>query len=99
VSNRRRNPQKPTPRLGQIVVTKNALNHLGLAQVYAALGRHSKGDWGELKEHDRRANEQALKEGGRLLSVYWSKEDVKFYVITEADRSATTVLLAEEYRG
>lgn len=59
--------------------------------------RHHGGDWGEVCEDDAQANEDALTDGSRLLSVYFTKKDTKLYVITEADRSATTVLLADEY--
>ena len=62
-----------------------------------ALSRHVKGDWGELDEDDRQGNERSLREGYRLLSSYTSKSGTKFWIITEADRSVTTVLLPEDY--
>ena len=55
------------------------------------------GDWGELCEEDRQENEFSLREGFRLLSAYTSAQGEKFWVITERDRSVTTVLLPEEY--
>jgi hypothetical protein len=55
------------------------------------------GDWGELDEEDLAANERALIDGSRLFSIYYSSSYVKFYVITEWDRSVTTVLLPHEY--
>ncbi len=58
---------------------------------------HIVGDWGDVDEHDRAQNERALQEGTRLLSVYRSTGGVKFWIITEADRSVTTVLLPEDY--
>ncbi len=61
------------------------------------LRRHANGDWGDLSPDDRRANEQALKTGARVFSVYDLKSGVKLWVITEADRSSTTILLPEEY--
>ena len=60
------------------------------------LNRHHCGDWGNLGEDDKRANDLDLKDGGRLLSRY----DIaagSFYVITEWDRSVTTLMLREEY--
>lgn len=59
--------------------------------------RHFVGDWGELERHDVRENELGLKEGHRLFSVYHIKDGTKIYIITEADRSSTTILLPEEY--
>ena len=63
--------------------------------VQAALRRHESGDWGTLCDEDREANDVAVREQLRLVSVYHS-DGSKFYVITEWDRSATTVLLPEE---
>ena len=93
------NGGKPAPKfpMGQILITRNALNRIGLEESAKGLARHAVGDWGEIKEFDHRANETALRERHRLLSVYWTAEDVKFYIITEADRSYTTVLLPEDY--
>jgi hypothetical protein len=67
------------------------------AQGITAFTRHVRGDWGDVDDEDWEANERALMEGTRLLSVYRSAEGVKFWVITEWDRSLTTVLLPEEY--
>lgn len=64
---------------------------------YRALKRHERGDWGDLCAEDMETNERALQNGGRLFSRYHDGMSVKFYVITEADRSATTVLLPEDY--
>ncbi len=83
--------------LGQIVITSNALATLSHDDILPALGRHVLGDWGELDEEDKRANDRALLSGSRLLSAYRSAQDVKFWIITEADRSVTTVLLPEDY--
>ena len=84
-------------RLGRIVATPNALAHLAQADILEAIKRHQAGDWGELDEHDRQANDRALKDGTRLLSVYQSANGIRFWVITEADRSATTLLMPEDY--
>ena len=83
--------------LGQTVITRNAQNTLHPADIPIALGRHAAGDWGDVDDHDRRENELSLEKGFRLLSVYKDRNDVKFWIITEADRSATTVLLPEDY--
>ncbi len=83
--------------LGRLVITRGALAALNAGDVVLALDRHAAGDWGDLCPEDREANERALREGGRFFSVYRTRDDVKFYIITEHDRSATTVLLPEEY--
>ena len=83
--------------LGQTVITPTALGQLTQADVLRALTRHVAGDWGDVVPEDREANEQAITASARLLSVYRSASGVKFWVITEWDRSATTVLLPEDY--
>ena len=82
--------------LGQVVITKSALGTLSKDAVYAALARHQNGDWGDVGAEDQQANDLALKDGSRILSVY-TAADTKFWIITEADRSVTTVLLPEDY--
>lgn len=64
--------------------------------VHSSLARHAKGDWGDLCEEDKRENELSLRKGFRLLSAYKNDEH-KIWIITEADRSVTTVLFPEEY--
>ena len=83
--------------LGQLVATPNALNAIPNDEILAALSRHVRGEWGDLDAHDLAANESALKNGGRLFSEYHSKGNVTFWIITEWDRSATTILLPEDY--
>lgn len=83
--------------LGQTVVTANALEHLTQDDVLGALKRHAVGDWGEVGAEDRQENELSLRAGYRLLSVYRSAAGETFWIITEADRSATTVLMPEDY--
>ena len=83
--------------LGQVVATAAASATLNAGDIRACLDRHHAGDWGELEEHDRLQNELALTKGFRLFSVYRDRGGTKFYVITEADRSVTTVLLPEDY--
>ena len=85
--------------LGHIVATPGALRALlesdENASVY--LSRHVSGDWGELCPEDKASNDQALVDGTRLLSAYTLQSGVRIWIITESDRSATTVLLPEEY--
>jgi hypothetical protein len=83
--------------LGQIVATPNALNSVSQPEIMAALQRHVRGDWGNLDAEDMQANDQALRSGGRLLSSYLTGQNCKFWIITEHDRSVTTVLLPEDY--
>lgn len=83
--------------MGRLVATPNALEHIPNPDIMAALQRHLTGDWGDVDDHDREENVLSLKAGFRLLSVYRSAKGVKFWIITEADRSATTVLLPEDY--
>ena len=83
--------------LGRTVITRGALDTLDGEEVLAGIARHAKGDWGDLCSEDREANNDALQTGARLLSAYHTGGGRKFWVITEADRSVTTVLLPEEY--
>ncbi len=83
--------------LGRLLVTPGALASIPAEEIGAALRRHASGDWGEACPEDRDENELSLNEGYRLLSVYRSVAEVKFWIITEADRSSTTVLLPDEY--
>lgn len=88
---------KPKFRLGQIVATPNALGRLNQEDMHLAIQRHARGEWGDVSSRDREENELALVEGLRLFSVYYDRRGVKFWIITEADRLATTVLLPEDY--
>ena len=82
--------------LGQVVTTANASLRLSTEEVFTALSRHAAGDWGDLCPEDTVANDTALQQGDRLFSAYGQGEN-RFWVITEADRSVTTVLLPEDY--
>jgi hypothetical protein len=84
-------------RLGRIVATPHALAKLTQPDILLAIQRHQAGDWGDISPEDARENELSLQEGFRLLSVYHSSAGVKFWLITEADRSVTTVLLPQDY--
>jgi hypothetical protein len=87
---------RPRFPLGEVVITANAAQHLDTVAVNEALGRHAAGDWGDIPPEDACENEYSLKEGFRLLSAYGTGQR-RFWVITEADRSATTVLMPEDY--
>lgn len=92
-------PEGPRFSLGQTVATPGALAALEQAQEspLTYLARHVSGDWGDLGPEDKRANEDALKHGDRLLSAYVLSTQERMWIITEADRSYTTLLLPEEY--
>lgn len=89
-------PRFPT---GQLVVTQGVdeLIRHGRLNPSAYLSRHLTGDWGDLSDEDRHLNDAALKSGDRLLSSYQVSPDLKLWIITEWDRSVTTLLLPEEY--
>ena len=89
----------PVPKfsLGRIVMTQSVSQTLSLGDIGTALLRHARGDWGDVCAEDREANESALWDGLRLFSVYHDRKGVKFWIITEADRNTTTVLLPYDY--
>ena len=82
---------------GQLCFTAGAREKLTDNERLKALIRHAVGDWGYLTDDDWHDNEDAIVWGGRLLSSYRSDLGERFWIITEADRSVTTVLLPEEY--
>lgn len=84
--------------LGQIVATAGALDVLDRVAVNAAelLQRHQSGDWGSVPPEDAEENDHSVVNGNRILSSYAFGED-RIWIITEADRSSTTLLLPEEY--
>jgi hypothetical protein len=83
--------------LGRTVITCGAQDELDNYDIQKALRRHQSGDWGDVSENDRKANDNAVKNGERVLSSYVSSEGEPFWIITEWDRSVTTVLLPDEY--
>jgi hypothetical protein len=85
--------------LGRIVATPGALRALEQANQnpFEFLERHQAGDWGELCEEDKRENEFSVRNGFRILSSYRTRNGSKIWVITEADRSVTTLLRPHEY--
>jgi len=92
---------------GQIVATREvydlACQNPDFAKfVQKSLNRHVKGDWGDVDEEDKLTNDQSLKQGTRLLSAYNDERFPKYgvatiWIITEADRSTTTILFPDEY--
>jgi predicted acetyltransferase len=93
------NLKKPLFELGQTVATPGAIEALQQAGISAAslLRRHQCGDWGDLEDEDLSENKRALNQWARIFSSYQITEATKIWVITEADRSVTTVLLPEDY--
>lgn len=83
--------------IGRLFATPGAIDAITQVEMFDALNRHVRGDWGKVCTEDQEANNDSLKEGLRLLSSYEAIDGVKFWIITEADRSATTILLPEEY--
>lgn len=87
---------KPRFSLGRLLITPGAQAAFSREEVFLAVARHRQGDWGTLCKEDCRRNNSALRNGGRLLSTYQYHEET-LWIITEADRSATTILLPHEY--
>ena len=87
---------------GQVVMTRGVNDMMTNSEEFAShvrlsILRHMAGDWGDVSDEDRVANELALQEGERLFSVYKKEGLPKLWIITEWDRSVTTVLFPEEY--
>ena len=87
---------RPKFPLGQIVITANAQAQLDQVDVQQGLSRHAGGDWGDIPPEDIELNEFGLKHGERLFSAY-SQGENRFWIITERDRSVTTVLMPGDY--
>lgn len=85
--------------LGRVVATPGALSLLAATATdpVKLLGRHAAGDWGEVPAEDAKENEISVREGFRILSSYAVGENEKVWIITEADRSSTCLLLPSEY--
>lgn len=83
--------------LGATVMTQGAMDALAPDELVTFVARHARGDWGEVDDADWKENDFSVENGYRILSAYTSRGGEKVWVITEADRSATTVLLPEEY--
>lgn len=95
------NPPPPSLRLalGQVLMTRGAeaalKEHIPLTA--RLLHRHSSGDFGDLDSHDWHVNEEAIGRGERVMSVYQVGDNITIWIVTEADRQTTTILLPEEY--
>lgn len=88
--------------LGRLVMTRGVNDLVAENTAFAkfamsSLTRHRRGDWGNLSDEDKQENELSLKEGFRLLSAYEAEGLQKIWIITEADRSSTTILFPDEY--
>jgi len=92
-------PKRIKLKLGQIVATLGAVKAMEEANQtdLEFLMRHASGDWGEVGSEDWQENELSVRKGFRVLSAYTLSTGKKIWIITEADRSATTILLPEEY--
>jgi len=89
-----RGPRFP---LGRVVITRRASTVIPREDVMAALERFARGDWGEVDGNDAAETEQALQDGGLLLAVFYSSRGGSFWIISEGDRSVTSVILPDEY--
>ena len=85
--------------LGQVVATPGALEALEKSGQSPSefLAKHVRGNWGDVSDEDKATNDQSLIDGSRILSAYRTSKEEKIWIITEADRSITTVLLPEDY--
>ena len=88
--------------LGRLLMTRGVNDLVADDEAFAkfvmsSLTRHQRGDWGELTDEDKQENDLSLKAGYRILSAYEAKGLPKVWIITEADRSATTILFPAEY--
>ncbi len=90
---------QPLFELGRVVATPGALQALEENKKYGMeyLGRHLFGDWGDLEQEDKEENELSVRKGFRILSAYKLPDGQKLWIISEADRSVTTLLLPSEY--
>ena len=94
--------RKPLFKLGEVVVTKRVKERMDKIQAFdllcrRCLIRHIRGDWGSLSKLDKRSNNEAVYYGDRILSCYPFGVEDKIWIITEADRSHTTILFPDEY--
>lgn len=83
--------------LGSVVFTRNLTETIKPSEALRGLTRHAMGDWGDVCEEDWLENQHGLENGLRLMSVYTTADGVKFWIITEWDRSYTTILLPDDY--
>ena len=83
--------------LGRIVILRGVIAEIPREEIDLALQRHRVGDWGEVCEEDAATNDRAVRKDLSIMSVYKSKGGTEFWIITEGDRSVTTILLPDEY--
>ena len=83
--------------LGRTFITPTAQAVLHPQDVFQSLARHANGDWGDCDPEDAKLNTHSVTDGSRIFSVYHDRQNTKFWIITEAGRHATTVLLPEDY--
>ena len=83
-------------KLGQIVITANAASQLSVSEILIGILRHASCDWGDICPDDAAQNDEAVATGDRILSSYGT-DDRTYWIITEADRSVTTLLMPEDY--
>lgn len=88
-------PLLPSFSLGQTVVSAKAMKRLHPDDVAAALARHARCDWGNISAEVAERNEHSLREGLHVVSTYFDRNGTEFWIITEDDRSTTTVMLPE----
>lgn len=82
--------------VGRVFATAGALNSVNEDDIFDSFVRHMSGDWGDVSEEHRKANDEAIDFGSRILSSYTDRHGTRFWIITEADRSATTIRLPGE---
>ena len=83
--------------LGKVVITANAQEELDPVDVLESVSKHQHHDWGNMCEEDKNQNDLAVEEGLRIHSSYKDRNNKEFWIITEYDRSVTTILLPEDY--
>lgn len=88
---------EPSFQIGRLYITPGVLRRVSHIELDSRLSQHRRCDWGDLCDADKKRNDWALKKGGRLFSAYCCSSNTRIWIITEADRSATTILLPEEY--
>ena len=84
-------------KLGAVRITSNASKQICGDDIFTSFVRYTAGDWGEVCDEDRQANDEALATGSRILATYTDRHGLKFWILTEGDRSATTILLPGDY--
>ena len=80
--------------LGRVVMTLAVRDLIDARDIHCALQRHARKDWGDVSLHDRECNRLALRNGGRLFSTFTDRRQCALYIISEADRSQTLILLS-----